>query len=192
MKYLRSFNENVKYSIFNSNGWKKFLPKELSVITDNGNWQLHLPSDDNNMGHATNITNIMNVIQISYYQNTPSKGNGDVTSDGEPDLLCFDITIVKKNDGTKSNPDTLKLSVDITYGDNMVSEFTIEKPNKINLIHYNSYGSLYDPQTFFAFDDNSLIDLIKFFNSWGFNLTKDDLKFLDKYPNSYYHDNMNK
>ena len=192
MRYLKTYNfifENI--SIFKSDEWSKLLPNSLTIISDTGEWKLTRPNEDYGMKHATNITNLMNGLQISYYQNTPSMCNGDVTSDGEPDLLCFDITIVKKNDGTKSNPDTLKLSVDITYGDNMVSGFTIEKPNKVNLIHYNSYGSLYDPQTFFAFDDNSLIDLIKFFNSWGFNLTKDDLKFLDKYPNSYYHD-MNK
>ena len=47
------------------------------------------------MGHATNVTNLMNCLQINYYQNTPEKNNNDVNRDGEPDQLEFDITIVK-------------------------------------------------------------------------------------------------
>lgn len=192
MKYLKRIhefkfesNKDKSYSIFDTEGWKKFLPKKLNLVTDNGNWLLELPKFDSGMGHATNVTNLMNCIQITYQQNTPSTENGDVTRDGEPNYLEFDITIVKNNDGRSANPDTLKLDVDITYGDAMAIEFTIEKPNKINVLHYTGFGSLYDPNSYFGFEDDSLEELVNFFNSWGYKLTKKDFTFLDKYPDSY-------
>lgn len=198
MKYLKRINEfkvesnkDESYSVFDSEGWKKFLPKKLNLVTDNGNWVLELPQSDNGMGHATNVTNLMNCIQINYQQNTPSREDGDVTRDAEPDQLEFDITIVKNNDGRSANPDTLKLNVDITYGDAMAIEFTIEKPNKINVLHYTGFGSLHDPDSFFGFEDDSLEEIVKFFNSWGYQLTTKDFTFLDKYPDSYIHQKTN-
>lgn len=187
MKYLKRFVESESYSVFDSNGWKRFLPKKLNVVTNNGSWALELPQEEYGMKHATNITNLMNCIQISYYQNTPSKEGGDVTRDAEPDNLEFDITIVKNNNGEHANPKSLKLDVDITYGDSMTSEFTIEMPNKVDVIHYTGYGSKYDNESFFGFDDDTIEDLVAFFNSWGYQLTKKDLSFIDKYPDSYVH-----
>ena len=191
MKYLKRFNESESYSLFDSEGWKKFLPKELHLVTNNGNWNLELPQENSGMGHATNITNLMNCIQINYTQKTTSRKDGDVTRDAEPDQLEFDITIVKNNDGSGANPDTLKLNVDITYGDAMAVEFTIEKPNRINVIHYTGFGSQYDPNTFWGFEDDSIEDLVKFFNSWGYELTTKDFTFIDKYPDSYIHQKTN-
>ena len=125
----------------------------------------------------------MNCIQISYYQNTAEDGN--VTKDGEPDYLCFDITLVKDNDGTERSPDTLKLNVDISYGDNMASSFSIEKPNKVTLSHYTGIGSKYDPETKFAFTDESLKSLVDFFNKFGYELSVEDFKFLDNEDKSF-------
>ena len=187
MKYLKRFNESESYSVFDSEGWKEFLPKKLDVVTNNGNWVLELPDVDNNMGHATNVANLMNCVQIGYYQNTPSREDGDVNRDGEPDQLGFDITIVKNNSGEHANPDTLKLNVDITYGDAMVSSFIIEKPNKVKVSHYTGFGSKHDPDTFWSLDDNSLQELVNFFNTWGYKLSKKDFTFIDKYPDSYVH-----
>lgn len=187
MKYLKRFNESDSYSVFDSEGWKEFLPKKLDVVTNNGSWALELPDVDNNMGHATNVSNLMNCIQIGYYQNTPSREDGDVNRDGEPDQLGFDITIVKNNSGEHANPDTLKLNVDITYGDAMVSSFIIEKPNKVDVSHYTGFGSKYDPDTFWSLEDNSLQELVNFFNTWGYKLSKKDFTFIDKYPDSYVH-----
>lgn len=191
MRYLRRFLENEEYSVFDSQNWKKFLPKKLIVINQNGKWVLERPDENYGMGHATNITGLMNCIQINWAQNTPSREDGDVTRDGEPDQLEFDITIVKDNDGKSANPDSLKLNVDISYGDAMVSEFTIEMPNKVNIHHYTGYGSLHDPNTFFGFEDESLQDIVNFFNAWGFSLTKDNFKFLDKYHDSYINKKTN-
>lgn len=107
----------------------------------------------------------------------------DVTNDGEPDLLEFDIHFVKNERG-------IKLLVDITYGDTMAYEFSIESPNKININHYTGIGSLYDSETHFGFTDESISDLIKFFNSFnhGIKLTSKDLAFLDHHKDSYKHD----
>ncbi len=191
MKFLRRFNESESYSYFDTEQWKKFLPKELKLVTSDGNWTLTLPDENNNMRHATNVTHLMNCIQIIYSQNTPSREDGDVTRDGEPDQLGFDITIVKNNDGHSANPDTLKLTVDITYGDSMAVEFIIEKPNKISVLHYTGIGSKYDSDTSFGFEDESIKSLVNFFNSWGFKLTPDDLSFIDKYPDTYIHQKNN-
>lgn len=179
MRYLRTFEEvTSKYSVFDTEGWEDLLPKELTVVTDTGRWTLAKPVWKNGMGHATNVTGLMNCLQINYYQNTVEKENGDVTADGEPDQLEFDITMVKDNDGSDANPESLKFDVDVTYGDAMKSEFSIKMPNQVTIGHYNGYGSLYDPETSFAFDDESLENLVNFFNSFGFRLTTEDLYFL--------------
>ena len=173
LKNLKRFNENI--SIFNQD-WKKFLPETLEIITSNGNWKLH----------KSDLMINGDLIQFSYYQKTFDKPE-DVNNDGEPDYLCFDIYLVKNNKGDSHNPDTLRLNVDITYGDNMSSEFTIEKPNKVNVIHYTGKNSKYDPETKFGFTDESLDKLIEFFNRFGYQLSREDFKFLDKEDDSYHY-----
>lgn len=158
MKYLKKFFEH-KISIF-SQDWIKLLPENLEIVTNNGDFK---------MKREQLIIND-SMYQFSYYQS-------DVF--GEPDFLGFDIYVVKQNDGDVSNSDKLRLNVNITYGDAMVSEFTI-MDNKIDVIHYTGKGSKYDPDTFFGFTDDSLDDLIKFFNAFGFSLTIKDFLFIDK------------
>lgn len=121
------------------------------------------------------------LIQFNYYHNTVENPE-DVTNDGEPDLMEFDIHFVKNGTG-------IKLLVDISYGDSMVYEFSIESPNKINIIHYNGIGSLYDSETHWAFKDESIKDLVKFFNAFnhGIKLTEKDFSFLDEHYDSYKH-----
>lgn len=179
VKNFNKFNESV--SIFDSN-WTKYLPDELSIITNNGQFTLKLKRDKS-LGHNVDISNLMNNIQIAYYQNTAE--DGDVLKDGEPDYLCFDIDLVKNNKGDSANPDTLKMNIDITYGDNMASEFSIEKPNKVNITHYTGKHSKYDPKTKFGFTDESLDKLIEFFNRFGYQFTREDFKFLDKEDDSF-------
>lgn len=179
MRYLKTFEQVAsEYSVFDTEAWERLLPNELTVVTDTGRWTLTKPEWRNGMGHATNVTGLMNSVQINYYQNTVDVEEGDVTADGEPDQLEFDIDLVKDNDGSQANPDNLKLDVDITYGDSMKSEFTIRMPNEVTIGHYNGYGSMYDPETSFAFDDESLESLVSFFNSFGFSLDAADLDFL--------------
>ena len=108
---------------------------------------------------------------------------GDALADGEPDTLQFDIYMVKNNEGDESNPDTLRLNIDMTYGDTMQNAFTIEKDEdgvtKVSTHHYTGKNSLYDPETYFGFTKNSLQDLVDFFNRFGFNSTTSDFKFID-------------
>lgn len=163
MKHLKKFLEH-KISIFDKD-WEKLLPKELEIVTTNGNFTLSKAQLTINDG----------MYQFSYYQSGVW---------GEPDFLGFDIYIVKDNDGTESNSEKLKLDVDITYGDAMVSEFSIEN-NKVNVIHYTGKGSKYDTDGFFGFTDESLNGLIKFFNAFGFSLNMNDFLFIDKENDDY-------
>lgn len=188
MKYLKLYEEfndvNItkepivtdRVSMFDENVFK-LLPQSLTIVSSTGIWTLKKSDFTLNNVKA----------EILYGQKTPELHDGDVTADGEPDTLEFDIHIVKDNDGTDANPDTLKLNIDITYGDSMVSEFTIEAPNKVEPHHYTGSNSLYDPNSTFSFDNKSLEALIEFFNRFSdkYNLTKDDFKFLDSDPNSY-------
>lgn len=176
MRYLIKFNEH-RVSAFDRDNWKKLLPKELSLITSTGNWVLKV-SDSCFVAD--------NLIQAIYYQNTPEQ-SGDVNSDGEPDILEIDIHIVKNNDGTEANPDKLRLNIDITYGDAMVFEFTIDEPNNVNVYHYTSLGSKFDPESVFAFSDDSIKSLVELFNRFSdkYKLTSKDFTFLDTDPNSY-------
>jgi hypothetical protein len=122
------------------------------------------------------------LVQFNYHQNT-AKEPGDEVNDGEPDMLEFDIHFVNNDKG-------IKLLVDITYGDNMAYEFSIETPNNINIIHYTGKGSIYDTETHWGFSDETIKDLVKFFNSFnhGINITEKDLNFLDSDESSYEHD----
>jgi len=158
MKYLKKFFEH-KISIFDQD-WKKLLPKQISIITHNGNFTLVNPELKINSP----------LYQISYYNKE---------QDGEPDFLNIDIHVMKTNDGDVANSNEMKFIVDITYGDAMVSEFSVEN-NKVDVIHYTGKGSKQDPETFFGFNDETLSELIKFFTTFGFELDTTDFEFIDK------------
>ncbi len=186
MRYLKRFNEEFKgVSIFDSTKWRHFLPKSLTLVTDTGKWTLNLPEEQNGVGHATNITNLANAIQITYRQNTTNdKWEGNPVKDGEPDFLGIDITMLKKNIGTTANPDTLTLRFEITYGDSMKSEFTVNKEG-VKVDHYDGFGSMVDPKTRFGFDDESLKGFVRFINCFGFNHSVEDYSFIDSNLDSY-------
>ena len=157
---------------------KKFSPKYIEIITTEGHFKLKR-SDFYVGGNG-------NSLSISYYQNLAQK-YGNVLLDGEPDYLCFDIRFTKSDEG-------IKTLVDITYGDKMVSEFVILPNSKVEITHYNGEGSFSDPETMFSFTDNSLSDLVSFFNRFthGLNLHPRDFKFLDKNRDSFIYQNMGK
>jgi GMP synthase-like glutamine amidotransferase len=200
MKYLFRFNERLKnlphvgddietdkISILQQDWFEKIIPNNLSICSIpnikklNFNQTLSdIKTDDKIYTLEKNDCTIDgDLVQFNYKQ---SKNDEDVTKDGEPDFLEFDIHFVKNNRG-------IKLLVDITYGDNMACEFSIETPNKINIIHYTGIGSLYDSETHFGFTDESINLLIKFFNSFehGIKLDRKDFNFLDIHKNSYKH-----
>lgn len=180
MKYLKLYEDfENRISILNVEAWKKLLPKKLTIINDNGDWELEL-SNVNNIGGDN--------IQIDYYQNTPTKNGGDVLADGEPDYLGIEIITVKDNDGTHANSKDLRINVNINYGDAMVSQFSIdEKNNEVNVSYYTGKGSMHDPNSNFSFKDDSLKELINFFNRFSdrLKLSLDDFTNIDQDPNSY-------
>ena len=171
MRYLRVFNESESVSIF-SQEVKNFFPDKIYLATTHGDWELD----------KKDLMLNGDLIQMAYYHN-PSEDSKDILSDGEPDFLEFDIH-------TDRNERGIKLLVDISYGDSMVSEFSIEAPNKVNVIHYTGINSKYEPETYFGFTDETINDLVKLFNSFnhGLKLSSDDFKFIDKDPDSYKHD----
>ena len=169
MKYLKSINELLAYD----SKVVEFFPETIQIYTSDGNFTLK----------KSDVTREVDIIRASYYQNTAS--DGDITKDGEPDTCVFDIHFVKNDNGFKT-------MVNITYGDQMKSEFSIEAPNKIQVGHYNGIGSKLDSETQFGFEDDTIQDLIKLFNSFnfGYKLTTKDLTFIDKYPDTYVNEDI--
>jgi hypothetical protein len=165
VKHLVRFNESVDiYQV----DWHNIAPKELTVIKDDRQTQFEVG----------NIMKHFDMVQVTY----DTKG-GEIW--GVPDTLEFDLYFVKP--GGKLNKD-IRIDVDITYGNLVVSEFSITSPNIVNVIQYTSYHSKFDPSnTVFAFDEESLSKIIKFLNSFnGVDVQRDQFNFLDEYPNSYY------
>ena len=173
MRYLKSFLEsNAGESVtIMDEEIKEYLPKEISIYTSNGNFTLKKDV----------ITRETDILRICYSQNTTESEGGKCLADGEPDNLEFDMHFVRNQDGN------LKILVDVSYGDQMVSEFAITQPHKIDVIHYTGIGSKADPDTHFGISDDSIKDLIKFFNAFDFKLHPKDFTFLDKYPETYIH-----
>ncbi len=107
MKYIIGIKETLVYD----EEVVKIFPEKIDIYTSDGNYTLK----------KADITREVDIIRASYYQNT---SDGNVTKDGDPDTCVFDIHFVKNNNGFKT-------IVNITYGDQMKSEFSIEAPNNI-------------------------------------------------------------
>ena len=156
-------NENtIKGDIIYDNKWEKHLPETLTI-------NYH---DENYTFKKGNIMLLGDLVEISYEQ---------VKSEwGKPDTLEFDLYFVKDD-----NTNKMRIDIDITYGDLMACEFSIEQPNKVNLIQHTTYHSKFDPDnTVFALEDESLKDFVDFLNKIsGFKLTTYDVRFLDKRDN---------
>lgn len=185
MKYLKRFNEDVEATI-KPNGTisANINPKtnHINTIYDK-RWEQHLPEyftinyhgklfkfkKDNTMLHS-------DMVQITY-ASTPIDSDEQGEIWGTPDTLEFDIYFAKE--------DNIVLNVDITYGDAMACEFSVEAPNKVKVVEYTSYHSKFDPSnTVFALVDESLQSFINFLNRFeGMKLKKEDFKFLDQNDN---------
>lgn len=163
-----------KVSIFSQNV-RRLIPKYIELIS--------------NEYHKLELKDVLlngDLVQISYYHNTLEETGGDPLYDGEPDYLEIDIHTLKENDGTNANPKGLKLNIDITYGDSMMFSFTIDPINKVRVHNYNGVNSKFDPETHFYLTDDSIKDLVEFFNRFDdYKLTPKDFTFLDSDPNSY-------
>lgn len=136
--------------------WEEYLPYKMVVIKDGE----HILTKGNIMLNA-------DMLQITY-------SSDEV---GYPSTLEFDIYITHNGH--------TKLNIDITYGDLVTSEFSIEAPNKITVGEYTSYRSKFDPSnTVFALSNDSLIGFVGFLNKFeGMRLSTSDFKFLDKNDN---------
>jgi GMP synthase-like glutamine amidotransferase len=202
------------FSIMQQDWFEKLLPNSITIHsnpdTKKLNKDLTITDTDSHKEYVfdKNDCTIDNgLIQFNYYYNSANQHdekNKDknpiplepnyVLENGEPSIVEFDIYFSKIGQGDISDEDDkIKLLVDITYGNNMAVEFTIEAPNKINIVHYTSIGSKYDSKSHWGFSDESIGDLVKFFNAFnhGIELTSDDLNFLDEHYDSYKHQNEN-
>jgi hypothetical protein len=188
MKYLKSFNEvftNIESdlpmdSVYSQPTLEEPLKVDNSRIIYKPEWKSELPEimsiNYHNKIYKFKKGNIMllgDMVEITY-----DLLDGEVW--GAPDTLEFDIYFTKDN-----NSENLKINVDITYGDLMTCEFSVEKPNKVNVIQTTSWGSKFDPSnTVFALTDDSLDKFINFLNMFpDIKLSRNEMKFLDQYKN---------
>ena len=165
MKYLKRFNENI--SMYDPE-WEKSLPETFSILKG---------EDDGVYKHVYKKGNIMlnsDMVQITYY-------NEDW---GIPETLEFDIYTVRD-----TQTDDLRLDIDVTYGNEVACEFSIDKTNGVRVIQDTTFHSKFDPSnTVFALDNESLKQFVDFLNRFntGIKVTTHDLRFLDGYDN-YQH-----
>ncbi len=156
MRYLRRFNEKSIYDV----DWHDLMPKKMVVIEEGT--------------HEFTIGNVMknaDMIQVTY-ENTNNEW-------GVPETLEFDFYFIDKN--SLGGQKTEKITLDITWGDMMACEITIEQPNKVEVVEYTSYGSKMDPSnTVFALDEDSLNGLISTLNKFtGIKVDRSQFNFLD-------------
>lgn len=156
MKHIKSYR--LFESIIYDADWKAILPKEMIVMKDGE--------------HAFMLGNIMkhsDMVQVTY-ENSANEW-------GVPSTLELDFYF--------SEDPKMRIDIDITWGDSMACEFYVESPSKLGIIEYTSYHSKMDPSnTVFALEEESLEALIEFINSFeGFNLSRGQFNFLDKYDN---------
>jgi len=138
--------------------WHGLLPQTMVVLKDG----IHEFKLGNIMKHS-------DMVQVTY------ENQKDVC--GVPETLEFDFYFSKNS--------SMRIDVDVTWGDAMACEFYVEAPSKIGVIQYTSYGSKTDPSnTVFALDDPCLSELVFFINRLdGFKLSVDQFDFLDKRDN---------
>lgn len=150
---------------------KSKFPKKLECYTDHGTFTYKIGD----------VTREPDILRAAYNGSTYEKTDNPLL-DGEPDFIGFDFHFINENN-------KLKTIVNITYGDTMVSEFSMTAPNKIRIGHYEGIDSKVSKDTHFGFSDESLDQLIALFNSFddNYKFTRNDFKFIDKYPDTYQH-----
>ncbi len=182
MRYLKYFFEHSRQPSVYEIDWHTIVPDKIVVIKgDTTDLEGHIIDPKNNI--PTNklleykVGNIMSdlVYQISYVPNFDFPGI--------PDTLEIDCAIMKENK-------KFKMNIEITFGDLVVSGFTVESPNKVKPYEYTSYQSKNDPSnTVFAFNEESIQKLISFINKIdSFRVERKDFNFLDINPDSYIPD----
>jgi hypothetical protein len=142
---IKRFNESV--NIYDAD-IRKVAPKSLIV-----------KKDGKNLKHSLgNIMKHSDMLQITFDRSHQEMGY--------PDTLEIDMYFIKP-----SGKNVFKIDIDITYGDLIVSEFSIYPPRKLHQIN--------DPKVDFCFDKKSVDDIVKFINDFTrFDLNTGDLDFL--------------
>jgi hypothetical protein len=174
-------------SIFQQDWFEKLLPDIIKVVSDPKISKLNFdqslsPIEKKEIIFKKNDCTIdFNLVQFNYFSDTDYLP-GNELNDGEPPFVKFVIHFLKNVDG-------IKLIVDINYGDNSAVSFSIESPNKINISHYTGVGSKHDTSTHWGFKQETIRDLVKFFNSFnhGIKISERDLAFMDEHLDSYQH-----
>ncbi len=181
MKFLKRFWENIDIeaekpqdSVYYNGTQVQPDKKDRRNLIYDESWKSELPSfmtiNYHNKYYKFKRGNVMllgDTVQITYdYMGKEW---------GAPDTLEFDIYFVK-DAATKK----MRFSIDITYGDFVVCEFSIEPPSRVKLIQSTSYNSKFDPSnTPFGLSDDSLNKFVNFLNKFrDMELSKQDLKFL--------------
>ena len=182
MKYLKRFNENI--SIYDPK-WKELLPNTITVLKGQD------CGIDKWIYKKGNVMLNSDMLQITY----------DIDDQIAPDTFEIDIYFVKDDSEEKRGDSTivvnsgqikydnnvgkhlpnLRLTVDITFGDQMACEFTIDKQDGVKMFQDTTYGSKFDTtNTLFALSDESLKQLVDFLNRFnhGVNLKLEDFHFL--------------
>lgn len=136
---LKRFNEQVNDEMIYKDHFQNLLPSTLTVIKGG---QKTTYKKGNVMKHS-------DMLQIIY-----TSGDWGVPADLELDLYFLENG-------------SIKIDIDVTYGDLIVWEFSLERPNKFSLI--NKVND-------FKITDKSLNSLIPFFNQLNFSLTLNDFK----------------
>lgn len=168
MKYIKT------YKIFETNAsfmydpsWEGVLPTHIKVIKGD-------PRNPEILSFKKGISRHLGPeVQIPYETDNHNGGRQD------PDTLEFDIYW-----SFDVNTKSLNINVEVNYGDLTACQFSIEAPNKVDVIRYTSYHSKDDKSnTVFALDDESLQGFCNFINKWdhGIQIKMDDMKFLDQY-----------
>lgn len=184
MKYLRGFNESV--SIYNPE-WEKLLPRIMVVLKgqDYGidKWSyikenVMLDADMLQITYGIDDDMAPDTFEIDIYfvKDDAYDERDDLTTVVKSDVLYY----VKNIEKILPN---LRLTVDITFGDEMACEFTIDRVNGVRLFQDTTYGSKFDPSnTIFAIGDESLKKFVEFLNRFnhGVDLKLDDFYFLQQ------------
>jgi hypothetical protein len=170
MKYIKT------YKIFEADGTFMYDPKIEEILPEYIKVIKGDPKNPLILAYKKSVSRHLGAeVQIPY-ETTDHNGGRE-----NPDTLEFDI-YWDFNTNTKS----LSINVEINYGELTASQFSIESPNKVDVIRYTSLHSKDDKSnTIFALDDNSIQSLCNFFNKWDttFDLTSDNFKFLNVHDN---------
>ena len=160
---IKRFNESLITS-----GLENGIPKKLELYTHFGNFNYLL----------INVLNDGHVIKGIYHKQYKVSDEGLV--ENEADRLTLQFNFHTENG-------ELKILGQILHGGSLKYEYSMLKPNILRLISYDGFGSRMDSDSKFGFGDDTVKSLVRFINSFGFKLTIDNFKFLDKYSCSYQH-----